>query len=116
MVCIEAGWTVAEPTARAEVARDGDTATIAVHGEIDVSSAHVVGAAVEEARATGCRTLVVDLAGVSFMDLSGLRTLHGAAVDGLPVVLRNPSRLVRRVVDLAGMADVLPIEDDSEVG
>jgi anti-anti-sigma factor len=97
------------------VTRDGSVATIAIHGEIDVSSAHVLAGAVVEARTAGCTELVVDLGGVSFMDLSGIRVLHLAATDGASVVLRQPSRLVRRVVDLAGMAGVLAVEDDDEV-
>jgi anti-anti-sigma factor len=60
--------------------------------------------------------VVIDLRAVSFMDLSGLRVLHVAASDGLSVVIRNPSRLVRRVIDLAGMAELLPIEGMDEGG
>ena len=106
-----------EPVARARVIHAGTTSTIVVQGEIDVSSAGVIEDAVDEARAAGCAQAVVDLRGVSFMDLSGLRVLHRAATDGLDVVIRNPSRLVCRVIDLAGMDGVLPIEfTTTEVG
>ena len=104
----EQAWT--------DVVHDGSRSTVAVHGEVDVSSAEVVQAAVDQARQAGCTDLVVDLAGVTFMDLSGLRVLHTAATDGVSLVVRNPTRLVRRVIDLAGMAELLPVEGADEVG
>ena len=104
----EQAWT--------EVVHDGSTSTVAVHGEVDVSSAGVVQVAVDEARQAGCSDVVVDLAGVTFMDLSGLRVLHAAATDGISLVVRNPTRLVRRVIDLAGMAELLPVEGPDGMG
>jgi len=103
------------PVARVEVVPGRPTA-VAVHGEIDAASADLLDAAVTELRRRGCTEVVVDLAHVTFMDLSGLRVLHLAAVDGMSVVVRNPPRIVRRVIDLAGMADLLPIEPPGEVG
>ena len=101
---------------RVEVAHGDPSSTLVVHGEVDVSSAGVLEAAIAAARDGGCREVVVDLGDVSFIDLAGLRVLHLAAVDGLGVVVRNPSRLARRVIGLAGMTDALPIEGDDEVG
>lgn len=47
--------------------------------------------------------LVLDLSGVSFMDSSGLRALlEGAGLpnEGVPVVVKDPSPQVRRVLEI----------------
>ena len=74
-----------------------------LEGELDMATADdladVLRAAVEEAR-----QLVLDFSGVSFMDSSGLRVLLEAAgkQNGAgPVVVRDPSAQVRRVLDIS---------------
>ncbi|MCU1485560.1 MAG: anti-anti-sigma factor [Actinomycetia bacterium] len=110
------GSPVGNDHVRVEVTHGDRSSTVVVHGEVDVASAGVLEAAIDAVRDGRCREVVVDLGGVSFIDLAGLRVLHLAATDGLGVVVRNPSRLARRVIGLAGMADALPIEGDHEVG
>lgn len=74
-----------------------------LEGELDMATADgladVLRAAVEEAR-----QLVLDFSGVSFMDSSGLRVLLEAAMkqNGTgPLVVRDPSPQVRRVLDIS---------------
>lgn len=53
----------------------------------------------------------VDLAGVEFMDSSGLRVIlearRDAAEHGREIVLTNPSRAVRRLFEITGLDDFL---------
>jgi anti-anti-sigma factor len=55
--------------------------------------------------------VVVDLAGVEFVDSAGLGALlasHERAKDaGIEMKLANPSDPVRRILDITGTADVL---------
>jgi anti-anti-sigma factor len=44
------------------------------------------------------------------MDSAGIAVLIGAAAKLQHVRLRNPSPAVRRVVEITGLSDVLPIE------
>lgn len=73
-----------------------------VEGEIDMSSVHEFSEAMSEvSRSDG--GLVVDLAGVTFMDSTGLRALlkQAASRNGNgPVVLRHPRSPVRRLLEI----------------
>ena len=53
---------------------DGRGTVLAVNGEIDRDSTHLIAAAAEEALSSGTTRLVLDLSGVTFCDSSGLKT------------------------------------------
>jgi anti-anti-sigma factor len=86
------------------------TPVLAVSGELDMSNAGSLEAAVAAITAQHPARLIFDLSGVRFMDSAGIAVLVGAATDVSAVVLRDPSPVVRRVIDLTGLAGVLPIE------
>jgi anti-anti-sigma factor len=77
-------------------------------GEIDAHSAPTIRERVESAHGS---KVVLDLAGVTFMDSSGLRVilqLHQQAQAGGPeLVITHPSRQVIRLFDIAGLSDLL---------
>jgi anti-sigma B factor antagonist len=96
------------------VAPEPGRMVLRLRGEVDVSSLDVLVDALAEAHATDHRTVVVDLEEVTFIDLRGMTALYTAGNDGLSVSLRNPSRLTRRVLELADMGHVLPIDERAE--
>jgi anti-sigma B factor antagonist len=59
-------------------------------------------------------TAVVDLSGVTFIDSTGLQGLlraqRAARQRGDDLILRHPSRLLRRVLDLTGLIDGFTVE------
>jgi anti-sigma B factor antagonist len=59
---------------------------------------------------------VVDLSGVTFMDSTGIQGLLRAQATvrqrGHQMILRNPSSMVRRVLDLANVIGLFTIEDE----
>jgi anti-anti-sigma factor len=88
-------------------------ARVTAAGELDANTCTVLASAIE---AAPDRHVVVDLRDVDFIDSSGLRCLtdqqrrrreHGGS---LRVV---PSRAVTRVVEMAGLADVLHLVDET---
>ena len=83
-----------------------------VIGEVD---AHSAPALVEHLTAVGGDTLVLDLAGVTFMDSSGLRVvvnLHQLAETGGPeLVIKDPSRPVVRLFEIAGLTELLAVRE-----
>jgi anti-anti-sigma factor len=91
-----------------EVRRDGDVAVVTARGDIDLSTFAKAAAALDEARA-GVRSLVFDLRKVRFMDTSGLRLVieerQRAASGGYRFVVRRGSSKVRRLFEIAGLAD-----------
>jgi anti-anti-sigma factor len=83
---------------------------ITVSGELDVSNAASLQAAVASVAAAQPELIIFSLAGLRYMDSAGISVLLGAAEKVNAVHLRDPSPAVRRVVELTGLAGVLPVE------
>ncbi len=86
-------------------------------GELDLSNASSVLARVIDSDLVAGESLVLDLSGVTFVDSSGLIALlhaeHYLAGRSCHFALRSPTSQVRRVLELAGLADsFLIIEHD----
>lgn len=94
---------------------DDETERTVVHlvGEIDTVSSKRLRALLGE-RVDDDHDVVIDLAGVRFIDSSGLGVLVGALrrfnTAGHDLVLRRPSTSLMRVLEMTGLADVFPIE------
>lgn len=93
----------------------GGCAVVTVHGEIDLGSAHRLSdAALAALQQVGSR-LVLDLAGVSFMDSTGLKVLLAlhkrAQVAGGRLLLAGPTRTVLRVLTVTGLDQAFEICD-----
>ncbi len=68
------------------------------------------------AKATDAEMIAIDLTGVSFLDSSGLHVLikHACSGEGPQRVrLTNASPQVQRILEIAGLADRLPLASDS---
>jgi anti-sigma B factor antagonist len=63
---------------RIDSARDGDVCVLTLVGEVDIYTSPALKSALAAGAADGCRTLIVDLNGVGFIDSSGLGVLVGA--------------------------------------
>lgn len=83
-----------------------------VRGEIDAHTAPTLAAAMAELP-TGVVT--VDMAGVSFMDSSGLRVLIEAATrardGGGDLVIAHPTPGITRLVEISGLGGQLRLDD-----
>jgi anti-anti-sigma factor len=82
---------------------------VALHGELDIADAADVAAALA-AEAAGRTGIVVDLAGLTFIDCSGVRALAVARAQarhgGCVLMLAAPRRVVLRVIALTGLIDI----------
>jgi anti-anti-sigma factor len=83
---------------------------IAVSGELDISNADSLKSVVDSVTAQRPDRLIFDLSGLRFMDSAGIAVLIGATREVGAVHLRNPSKIIRRVVELTGLSRVLPLE------
>jgi anti-anti-sigma factor len=83
---------------------------VTLSGELDSSNAAALEAALEPITATGVAQLVFDLSALRFMDSAGIAVLLGAAAKVEAVHLRDPTPIVRRVIELTGLTNVLRIE------
>ena len=99
--------------------RDGDTHTIALSGEMDLSNAGEVERELMHAEATDAPTIVVDLSELSFMDSAGIRLLIAAdarsRADSRRLRLTRPPAAVTRVLCIAGVDELLPFQDQAQL-
>lgn len=98
-----------------DVRRDGTTVVVAPAGEIDLATADNLRERLREA-CNRCRTLVLDLRRVRFLDTSGLQLVLeqqrvAAEADRRFVLVRGEPR-VQRLFDVAGLSDRLTMVDD----
>lgn len=97
---------------RTESAADERRTVIHVAGDVDLETADGLRAALKAAppQQPG-HELVVDLAEVPFLDSSGVQVLLEARMTALAgggaLVVRNPSRMVARVLEVTGVAAIL---------
>jgi len=95
---------------------DGDTARFTLDGDLDLTSGQTVRDAVCEGLDAGAREVVLDLAGVKFLDSAGLNALLNTArdVDRRGAALRCDAPHggePRVVIDLAGVTKLLNLSD-----
>jgi anti-sigma B factor antagonist len=87
---------------------------VAVAGDLDLATAGTLVAASTWHLESGCRLLALDLAGVTFMDSSGLGALievrNTAMQAGVELILARPPRKLTRVLERTGMAGVFTID------
>lgn len=91
-----------------------DDGAVAVFGEVDNTTAPDLERVLLDAIDGTRGDVVVDLGGVTFMDSSGVnilvRCFKRLEPDGRALVVRQPTRAVRLVLDACGMDAVLRIE------
>jgi anti-sigma B factor antagonist len=88
-----------------------DATVLAVSGELDMASSPQLTEALERLSSSPERPLVLDLAGLEFLDVTGLRVLlqaqERARQIGVQLSVVNISRGVRRLLKLTGTTDLL---------
>jgi anti-anti-sigma factor len=88
--------------------RDGGVVTVAVSGEVDLSTVRTVDRAIAEAlSADGVTAVQVDLSGVEFLDSSGISALlkgrRGADERGLAYRVVGAHGIAERVLRMSGV-------------
>jgi anti-sigma B factor antagonist len=88
--------------------------TVVVSGEVDLFSAPRLEQVVDGAVLDGEGDVVIDLAGVRFMDSAGLniliRCFKPLDQQGRRLVLRSPQAAVRRTLELGGITTLVDLE------
>ena len=88
-------------------------ATVAVQGEIDLSTVECFSASLAEIISRKPHRLTIDLTGVEFLDSSGLHAFVRARrelPEHCPIILRSPRRQVRNVFEITGLSPVFTFE------
>jgi len=79
-------------------------------GEIDISNADALEEKLDQVVGHGTERLVFDLGSLAFMDSSGIAMLIRITGRVATFEIRNPSPVVRRIIECTGLDAVLPIE------
>jgi len=79
-----------------------DPAELTLTGDFTISTSPLVRSAIAELRQQSPDRIVIDLAGVSFIDSRGLGTLLAAHHEG-GLTLRHPSSYVLRLLEVTGL-------------
>jgi anti-sigma B factor antagonist len=99
-----------------EVRPSGDGALVAPHGELDMGTQEELRAVLQEHAATGAVTL--DLAGIQFLDTSGMRlileTAEAARRDGFRFTVLPGTPAVQRLFEIAGVLELVPFRKNGE--
>jgi anti-sigma B factor antagonist len=101
-----------------EVSRHRRTALIALRGELDLVTVSKVAEVVDELapETDGLRHIVLDLRGLTFIDLTGLRELlrqnEFARANRHNLAIVRGTRAIDRVLKLTNTAELLVLVDD----
>ena len=91
--------------------------TVLVSGEVDVSNADELRAALDQCLASDADDLTVDLSEVPYIDSTGIGVLvgaaHRAAEKNVRLEVARPQRNVARVLGLLGVTSELNIREDA---
>jgi anti-sigma B factor antagonist len=89
--------------------RENDRVVLEAKGELDLSTVPVVDREVQELRTGGCRSIVLDLRPLTFIDSSGLNLLlrldAQARSDGFAFAIIEGDGPVRRLLALTNLTD-----------
>lgn len=90
----------------------GDTDVVAPVGELDLGTAHTLGAALAAAAGNGAPRVVLDLRRLTFVDSSGIGVIvkfqRFFAVEGIPFGVVKGDDVVQRAFELSHVAPLLP--------
>jgi anti-anti-sigma factor len=94
----------------------GDVLVASMSGEIDLSNAEQLGLQVADAAPGDARGVVLDLSEVEYLDSYGIFVIHGlrqrlADQRQTLALVVPPDGVIRRAIELVGLAEVIPIEE-----
>jgi anti-sigma B factor antagonist len=95
------------------VAREGDSVTVQVTGEIDMATTPALRACLAECLAEGFTRVTMDMTEMEFIDSSGLGVLVWAlkelrAREG-ELVIKNPPSIAQKILGVSGLSPYLDI-------
>ena len=92
---------------------DGAEATVTVRGEIDTTTAAALSGRLGEVAARNPQRLVIDLAGVGFLDSAGLQAfahVRGKLPERCAVIIRSAQPRLRQVFEITGLSTAFVFE------
>ena len=99
------------------VSQRGEAAVIALAGEIDMVTVPDVRRCITQCTAGGYIDITLDMSDLSFMDSGGVAVIAATIKElnrrGGRLALRNPTPIVKRVLEISRLAGLLEIEEST---
>ena len=99
-----------------EVVRSGGACHIVLRGDLDFATAGRVRDALDEAFAAAPAVAALDLRGLEFIDVTGIKAVvefaRRARLHAVPHTIIRAGAVVQRAFDLIGVTATLPFVDD----
>lgn len=98
------------------IERIGDARLVRLSGSLDIANAEAIGARMTQELGAEAGVIAIDIGGLEYCDSAGVRTIYQlrrhltAAGHDLRVVL-PPTSPVRRLFEVVGFAEALPLYD-----
>lgn len=92
-----------------DVRDENGAPVIWLSGELDMTSVPQVRVAIDAALASHPGRVILDASGLEYMDSSGIALLASVASKAREVQVRNPTSIVRRLIELTGLSQILRI-------
>jgi len=92
---------------------NGAEVTVTVQGEIDATAAAALSGQLDEVAARNPQRLVIDLAGVGFLDSAGLQAfahVRGKLPERCAVIIRSAQPRLRQVFEITGLSTAFVFE------
>jgi anti-sigma B factor antagonist len=107
------------PVFTTEAVRQNGTVIVRPHGELDIATAPVLRATINDQVTPGVQTVIVDFAALDFVDIAGLRAVldakHAATAHHADFRLRSVKELTELVIRIGHFADLeAAIEPDRQ--
>jgi anti-anti-sigma factor len=92
-----------------DVREENGTPVIWLSGELDHISAGQARTAIDAALASHPGRVVLEASGVTFIDSSGIALLAAVTRKAREVQVRNPTPILRRLIELTGLGTILQV-------
>lgn len=97
-----------------DVRDENGTQVIRLAGDLDMTSIKQARAAIDTALASHPSRVILDASGLDYMDSSGIALLVQVTRMAQHVQVRNPTPIVRQLIQLTGLSQILLIADENQ--
>jgi anti-sigma B factor antagonist len=97
-----------------DVRDENGTAVIGLSGDLDLTGIKQARAAIDAALASHPGRVVLDASDLGYMDSSGIALLVQVTHMAPEVHVRDPSPIVRQLIELTGLSEILLITDENQ--
>jgi anti-sigma B factor antagonist len=97
-----------------DVREEAGTPVIYLSGDLDMTNVKQVRTAIDTALGSRPGRVILDASRLTYMDSSGVALIGQVTRMAQDVQVRNPTPIVRRLLELTGLSEILQITDENQ--